>query len=59
MQLSEFELQSLEVISNDCNISPVPRIHLEKLSRLDLIEPKGCNVTLSLKGKEILFKGKK
>jgi hypothetical protein len=58
MQLSTSELQTLEAImDNDCG-SYIPRGHLEKLSRLDLIEPVGCNVALSLKGKEILFKRK-
>ena len=58
MQLSTAELQTLESISDrDCADS-IPRGHLEKLSRLDLIEPAGCNVALSMKGKEILFKRK-
>ena len=58
-QLSTAELQTLEVLSNRNRADYIPRGHLEKLSRLDLIEPMGCNVALSMKGKEILFKGKK
>lgn len=59
MQLSTSELQTLEAISDKDCADHIPRGHLEKLSRLDLIEPVGCNVAVSLKGKEILFKGKK
>ena len=58
MQLSTAELQTLEVISSKDRADYIPRGHLEKLSRLDLIEPAGCNVALSLKGKEILFRKK-
>ena len=58
-QLSTAELQTLEVISSKNRADYIPRCHLEKLSRLDLIEPLGCNVSLSLKGKEILFGEKK
>ena len=57
--LSTAELQTLETLARKDYERDVPRLHLEKLSRLDLIEPVGCSVTLSLKGKEILFKGKK
>jgi hypothetical protein len=56
MQLSTAELQTLEVIFNKDQRDTIPRSHLEKLSRLDLIEPAGCNVAVSLKGKEILFR---
>jgi hypothetical protein len=58
MQLSSSELQTLEVLSSNDRADPIPRGHLEKLLRLDLIEPTGCRVSLSLKGKEILFGGK-
>ena len=59
MQLSTSELQTLEALSNKNPADYIPRGHLEKLSRLDLIEPVGCSVALSLKGKEILFGGKR
>jgi hypothetical protein len=58
MQLSTAELQTLEAISDRDYADHIPRGHLEKLSRLDLIEPVGCNVALSVKGREILFKRK-
>ena len=58
-QLSNAELQTLEAISKRDRFDYIPRGHLEKLSRLDLIEPVGCNVALSMKGREILFKGKR
>ncbi len=54
-QLSTAELQTLQILAGNDREAAVPRGHLEKLSRLDLIEPAGCNVALSLKGKEILF----
>ena len=59
MQLSTAELQTLEVIFNKKDADYIPRGHLEKLSRLDLIEPAKGGVSVSLKGKEILFKGKR
>ena len=58
MQLSTAELRTLEALSNRDHADSIPRGHLEKLSRLDLIEPVGCNVAVSVKGKEILFKMK-
>ena len=58
-QLSTAELQTLEALSSKSYADYIPRGHLEKLSRLDLIEPVGCSVVLSHKGKEILFKGKR
>ena len=59
MQLSTAELQTLESLSSNNCADNISRGHLEKLSRLDLIEPMGCNVAVSIKGKEILFKGKR
>jgi hypothetical protein len=58
MRLSSAELQTLASISSEDRAAPIPRGHLEKLSRLDLIEPEGCNVSLSLRGREILFRNK-
>ena len=57
-QLSISELETLENIAQDNKEISIPRIHLEKLSRLDLIEPVGCSVKLSLKGEEYLFNSK-
>ena len=57
-QLSNSELKTLETIAvRDCD-SHIPRIHLEKLSRLDLIEPCPQGVCLTLVGKKILVEGK-
>ena len=58
-RLSTSEIETLKVIYNDNKEDYIPRIHLEKLSRLDLIEPVGCNVKLSFKGQELLFKGRR
>ena len=57
--LTTAERKTLETIARKDTSIGIPRPHLEKLSRLDLIEPAGCNVTLSLKGKRILFSNKK
>ena len=56
--LSSAELQTLEVIANKERADYIPRGHLEKLSRLDLIEPAKASVKLSLRGKKILFKNR-
>ena len=48
MQLSTAELQTLESLFNKNHADSIPRGHLETLSRLDLIEPVGCNVALSI-----------
>ena len=56
MQLSTSELQTLEAISaKDC-ADHIPRGHLEKLSRLDLIEPCSEGICLTGVGKKILVK---
>jgi len=52
--LSTAELTTLEILSNPERCEPVSRSHLEKLSRLDLIEPCAGGVCLSSKGQEIL-----
>ncbi len=56
--LNTEELKTLEIIADKDRLGNIPRAHLEKLSRLDLIEPGYDRVTLSIKGQEILFKRK-
>ena len=57
MQLSTAELQTLEAISDkDSAGHHIPRGHLEKLSRLDLIEPCSEGICLTGVGKKILVK---
>jgi hypothetical protein len=56
MQLSTSELQTLEAISNRDHDSDIKRSHLEKLSRLDLIEPCSEGICLTGVGKKILVK---
>ena len=56
--LKNEELKTLEIIADRSRTDAVPRVHLEKLLRLDLIEPGYARVELSTKGKEILFKRK-
>lgn len=53
MPISAAERQVLEVIARD-STPDVPRSHLEKFSRLDLIEPCPQGVCMTLKGKDIL-----
>ncbi len=53
------ELQTLEIIAKrDQSVAP-SRSHLEKLARLDLIEPCPEGVCLTSNGQQILFRGKK
>lgn len=52
--LSTAELHTLEILSDRDRCDRVSRTHLEKLSRLDLIEPCPEGVCLSTKGREIL-----
>jgi hypothetical protein len=54
--LSASELKTLSVIADPNCCDAMPRVHLEKLSRLELIEPATCGLTLSKRGKEILFR---
>ena len=56
--LSTDELQSLRILATPDAFDPVPRNHLEKLSRLDLIEPCPKGVCLTGRGREILVKRK-
>jgi hypothetical protein len=56
--LSSAELNTLATIGNPESCDAMPRGHLEKLYRLDLIEPGRCGPALSSKGKEILFSRK-
>lgn len=56
--LSTAELKTLETISKkDCGDS-ISRSHLEKLSRLDLIEPCADGICLTGVGKKILVRTK-
>lgn len=56
--LSSDELNSLRVLATPESYDPVPRVHLERLSRLDLIEPGVSGVCVSPKGRQILVKAK-
>jgi hypothetical protein len=55
-QLDASELQTLKIISNPARDGYMPRVHLEKLLRLDLIEPSPKGVAVSMRGREILVK---
>ncbi len=57
-QLSTDELQTLAAISKGDRDAEIPRVHLEKLSRLDLIEPCGFSIALTGVGKKILVRTK-
>jgi hypothetical protein len=52
--LSAAEISTLEAIADDARNGCVSRGHLEKLARLDLIEPCPHGISMTLKGKEIL-----
>jgi hypothetical protein len=52
--LSASELKTLSVIANPECCDAMPRLHLEKLYRLDLIEPASFGPALSPTGREIL-----
>jgi hypothetical protein len=54
MTLSTAERKTLETIADRDRTDSVKRGHLEKLSRLDLIEPCAEGVCLSARGKKIL-----
>jgi len=56
--LTSAELKTLSIIGNPECCDAMPRNHLEKLYRLDLIEPGNCGPALSTKGREILFRRK-
>ncbi len=52
--LSSAELKTLAVVADPECCDNMPRIHLEKLYRLDLIEPAACGPALSRRGQEVL-----
>jgi hypothetical protein len=52
--LSTAELNTLELIGNKDQSSAFSRLHLEKLFRLDLIEPGRSGPDLSSKGRDVL-----
>ncbi len=52
------EIKALKTVANLANGESLSRYELEKLSRLDLIEPCAAGVCLSVKGQEILVKRK-
>ena len=54
--LSLAELNTLATIGNPDSCDAMPRTHLEKLYRLELIEPGRYGVALSRKGQEILVR---
>lgn len=54
--LSTAELNTLDIIADPNRCDAMPRGHLEKLYRLDLIEPCPSGVCLSAKGQQIVFK---
>jgi hypothetical protein len=56
--LSTDELQTLESLSIRDVAGDIPRAHLEKLSRLDLIEPCSEGICLTGVGKKILVRTK-
>lgn len=56
--LKSAELETLKIVADRTCTGTISRLHLEKLSRLDLIEPCPEGVCMTTKGKEILFKGK-
>lgn len=58
MTLNTQELATLKIIASNDRESDVPRVHLEKLSRLDLIEPCEQGVCLTTHGKQTLVKRK-
>lgn len=56
--LTSAELNTLTVIGNPDCCDAIPRAHLEKLYRLDLIEPQSFGPALSPKGRDILVRTK-
>jgi hypothetical protein len=53
-RITRDERETLEALAEDSFNAGVPRGHLEKLARLDLIEPCGAGVCMTLKGRSIL-----
>lgn len=58
MTLSQSELRTLAVIADPSCCDAMPRVHLEKLSRLDLIEPSPSGPRPTPRGQQILFRHK-
>ena len=56
--LSHSELETLEAIAKRDQSGALARNHLEKLSRLDLIEPCEQGVCMTPLGQQILVKSK-
>lgn len=52
--LSTAELNTLQIVANPDSCDAMPRTHLEKLSRLELIEPSPRGVCLSPQGLQVL-----
>ena len=55
--LTSAELRTLEIIADPDCCDAMPRGHLEKLYRLDLIEPAAFGPALSRKGRSLLKRG--
>ncbi len=58
MPVTAKEIKALKTVANPANGEVLSRYELEKLSRLDLIEPCAAGVCLSVRGKEIVSKRK-
>lgn len=58
LSLSAAELKTLAVVADRDCCDGMPRIHLEKLYRLDLIEPAACGPALSRRGQEVLHRSR-
>ncbi len=56
--LSASELKTLAVVADPSCCDAMPRVHLEKFYRLDLIEPAVFGPALSPRGKEILLRNR-
>lgn len=56
--LSSSELKTLAVVADPECCDAMPRIHLEKFYRLNLIEPAASGPALSRRGQEILLQSR-
>ncbi len=54
--LSTAEIQTLKAVNDRDSCEPISRTHLEKLARLDLIEPCPSGVCLTGQGQKFLRK---
>lgn len=52
--LNAAEIKSLHIIADPTASDTPPRVHMEKLSRLDLIEPCPQGVCVSPRGQQVL-----